>query len=230
MSSVEKPMEEFVDAVAGVEQGEAKLTDHSYDGIQEYDNPMPGWWVWLFVGTVIFSILYLLYFESGMPGRTIQDEYDAASAASFEAKFKDIGELSGDRATLVQYMNDKDWLAVGRVTYKANCVSCHGPNGGGGIGPNLTDDNWKNVKNIEDIATVISNGAANGAMPAWQNRLSHPNFIVLTAAYIASLRGSNPSDAIPKVDGSVIPPWPEPTAAPETADESTPAEDSTPAE
>lgn len=229
MSSVEKPIEEVVDAVAGVDQDEAKLTDHSYDGIQEYDNPMPGWWVWLFVGTVVFSMLYLLYFESGMPGRTIQDEYDAASAASFEQKFSEIGQLTGDRATLVKYMNDKKWLAVGRVTYKTNCVSCHGANGEGGIGPNLTDDNWKNVKNVEDIASVISNGAANGAMPSWKNRLSHPNFIVLTAAYIASLRGSNPANS-KAPEGNVIPAWPEPTASPDAAEESNPAEDSAPAE
>jgi cytochrome c oxidase cbb3-type subunit 3 len=89
----------------------------------------------------------------------------------------------------------------------------------------LTDDHWKNVKRIEDIATVIQNGAANGAMPAWKTRLGHVNRVVLTAAYVASLRGQYAPGK--KVEGEVIPPWqsaPEATAADDpTAEPATPA-------
>jgi cytochrome c oxidase cbb3-type subunit 3 len=80
------------------------------------------------------------------------------------------------------------------------------------VGPNLTDDNWKNVTKLEDIAKVIEVGAANGSMPAWRNRLSHVNLIVLTSAYVASLRGTNPAN--PKApEGNPIPPWPTGTPA-----------------
>lgn len=214
----------IADAVAG-DDAQDILTDHSYDGIQEFDNPMPGWWVWLFVGTVVYSALYLLYFESGMPGRSIQDEYDAVKAQAFAAKFEEIGDLSPNRETLVKYMNDPEWVDVGKVTFKTNCISCHGTDGEGGIGPNLTDESWKNVKNIEDIATVISRGAANGAMPAWENRLSHPNFIVLTAAYVASLRGKG-SGGGKAAEGSPIPAWPKPSATSEQEPVSDPQDSS----
>ncbi len=198
---VEQPAEQLVDPQ------EELLTDHSYDGIQEYDNPLPGWWTWLFIGSFFFSIFYVVYFHMGATGRTIQDQYDQQAARIFELRFAEIGELKLDEATIVQYMNDPKWLSVGKVIYKTNCVSCHGPEGGGLVGPNLTDDHWKNVRKIEDIATVIQDGAANGAMPAWRNRLSHVNQIVLSAAYVASLRGNGATGKSP--EGDLIPPWPE---------------------
>ena len=74
------------------------------------------------------------------------------------------------------------------MTYQANCATCHGAGGGGLVGPNLTDDYWKHVRSVEGIARVLENGAGNGAMPAWKNRFSHTNQLVLTAAYVASLR------------------------------------------
>ena len=79
--------------------------------------------------------------------------------------------------------------------------------GGGLVGPNLCDEEYKNVKDIADILTVLQNGASAGAMPAWKNRLS-TNELVLAASYVASLRGTNPPE--PKApEGRVIPPWPE---------------------
>lgn len=182
-------------------------TGHVYDGIQEYDNPLPGWWTWLFALSFVFSIFYGIFFHMGTPGRTIHDDYDRHSAQIFELRFAELGELTPDRATLVKYMNDPKWVNVGKVVFKTNCVSCHGADGQGVVGPNLTDDHWKSVVNIEDIARVISEGAANGAMPAWRNRMSHINQVVLTAAYVASLRGSNPAGG--KVaEGNPIPAWP----------------------
>ncbi len=191
------------------DSNEPKLTDHSYDGIQEYDNPMPGWWVWLFVATVLYSGVYWLYFETGVPDRSIFDEYNSHQTMVMTKRFGKLGELKPDAQTILLYSSDpkeKEWLAVGRTTYVTNCASCHGIDGGGGIGPNLTDDHWKGVRNIEDIANVIKNGANNGAMPAWGTRFNHPNVLVLTSAYIASLRGTTPSN--PKApEGTVIGPW-----------------------
>lgn len=184
------------------------LTDHSYDGIQEYDNPLPGWWKFLFWLFIVFAPLYLFYFHFGVEGRSVQGQYEQHMASIFELRFEEIGELQPDRETIVKYMKEDKWLSVGRVVYKTNCVSCHGADGGGLVGPNLTDDHWKNVAKVEDIAKVISEGAANGAMPAWKNRLSHQNQIVLTAAYVASLRGTTPA-AGKAQEGNLIKPWEE---------------------
>ncbi len=182
------------------------LLDHNYDGIQEYDNPLPGWWSGLFVGTIVFSALYLLYHHSGVEGRSVYDDYEREKAEVFEKRFAELGELTPDKETILKYMNDPKWLAVGESVFKANCVSCHADGGLGNVGPNLTDDYWKNVQSVEDIAKVIANGAAGGAMPAWKNRLSHPNQIVLTAAYVASLRGKGGGGGKPP-EGRKIPPW-----------------------
>ena len=187
-------------------QDEANLTGHTYDGIREYDNPLPGWWKFLFWVSILFSPFYYFYFHAGAEGRTILDQYNAHMASVFELRFSKIGELEANRETILRFMNDEpEWLAVGEVVYKTNCVSCHGSRGEGKVGPNLTDDHWKNVRNVEDIARVIENGAANGSMPAWKNRLSHQNQIVLTAAYIAAMRDS-PVDGRPP-EGNVIEPW-----------------------
>jgi cytochrome c oxidase cbb3-type subunit III len=184
----------------------AELTDHEYDGIREYDNPLPGWWSLIFFLSTVFAIGYGVHYHLGGEGESVEDEYGAEAAAVFELRFAELGELQPDRATLLAYMNDPQWLAVGQAVFKANCVSCHGADAQGDIGPNLTDDSWKNVDHIEDIARVIADGAGNGSMPAWRTRLSHVNQIVLTAAYIASLRGSNPAGGRDP-EGDAIPAW-----------------------
>ena len=148
---------------------EVPTTGHIWDGIQEYDNPLPGWWKFLFWVSIIFSPFYLFYFHAGNADRSIHGQYEAQMASIFEVRFKEIGNLEPDRATILNYMNKPDWLAVGKVVYKTNCVSCHGPTGAGLVGPNLTDDYWKNVRNIEDIASVIAKGAADAYL---QNILS----------------------------------------------------------
>lgn len=189
-------------------ESENALTGHSYDGIQEYDNPLPGWWKFLLWFFFLTAPLYYLYMHAGVEGRSIYDQYNNHMARVFEKRFSEIGELSANRETLLKYMNDEPkWLAVGKVVYQTNCVSCHGADGGGLVGPNLTDEHWKHVRTIEGIASVIENGAANGAMPAWKNRLTHPNQVVLTAAYVASLRKKPVAGKAP--EGNEIPAWEE---------------------
>ena len=123
--------------------------------------------------------------------------------------------MSLTRESVVKYLYDESWLKVGKAVFKTNCVSCHARDGGGLVGPNLTDEEYKNVKDIGDILNVIQNGANGGAMPAWKNRLS-PNEMVLVSSYAASLRGTTPAE--PKApEGRPIPAWPEPPAEEEAS-------------
>ena len=201
-----------------------RLIDHEYDGIREYDNPCPFWWHLVFIGTVLFSVLYYVFFQIGPLGWTTVDAHQSAVARDLKLRFATIGELTADEATLLEYMNKADWLSVGQATFERECKSCHAADGSGLIGVNLTDDHYKNVKQLTDVADVIAQGAAVGAMPAFGQRM-HPNDVVLVAAYVASLRGQNlpgPRGA----EGEVIPPWPdapaEPAAAEEPSDEEAP--------
>ena len=185
-----------------------QLSDHSYDGIQEYDNPLPGWWVWLFIATIIFSVGY--FYVSITTGKL--DPIVSYTDAQLMAQ-KSAGVLNHDAATLMMLSKDPDTLGAGSGIFQTNCVSCHGRDASGVTGPNLTDNNYINVKKIDDIYDVVSKGRNNGAMPPWSMRLG-PNEMVQVSAYVASLRGQNKPGLPPQ--GVVIPPF-SATPAPATA-------------
>lgn len=195
------------------EQVRDHLMDHEYDGIQEFDNPTPGWWYMIFWACVFFSIFYYVFFTFSPASWTNADWYNSTVAANLRLQFAEIGTLTPDEPTLLKYMNDEKWLTVGKTVYVTQCQSCHAAEGKGLVGPAFTDNYYKNVKTITDIAKVVAEGANNGAMPPWGKRL-HPNELVLVSSYVASLRAKQEPGM--RIDGDVeIPPWPAaPAAAP----------------
>jgi cytochrome c oxidase cbb3-type subunit 3 len=185
-----------------------QLLDHQYDGIQEYDNPCPGWWHAIFWVTVLFSACYFLFFHVGDTGWTVADAWNAEQSEEMRKRFSGMGELKNDTATILKYKDDEKWMIYARSVFLTNCQSCHGPDASGVIGPNLTDNYYRNIVKITDIANVIQNGAANGQMPTWKGKL-HPNEIVLMAAYVAGLRGKNlTGKPLEAGKDKEIPPWP----------------------
>lgn len=202
-------------------ENESHLTGHEYDGIQEFDNPTPGWWTGIFVLTVILCIPYVLMYHAGPWGWDVYEQHSKDVAADLRRQFGEIGDLAADEATLLRFMADEKWLPVGQVVFRTNCVQCHGPDGAGmaGGGVNLTDDHFKNVKQLQDVARVIADGANNGAMPAWRTRL-HPNEVVLAACYVANMRGKHLPGRI--AEGEVIPPWPKAAASQPAAPKAAP--------
>jgi cytochrome c oxidase cbb3-type subunit 3 len=184
-----------------------RLLDHEYDGIQEYDNPTPSWWHLIFIGSIIFSFFYFAFYQWSPLAPDMYERHAASEARVLKAQFAEIGQLEPDQATILEMMGEEKWMTVAASIFQGNCVSCHGANGQGIVGPNLTDDSYKNVTQITDIYSVIADGAANGAMPAWKNRL-HPNEMVLLASYVATLRGNNAPGRGP--EGERIDPWPAP--------------------
>ena len=184
------------------------FADHSYDGIQEYDNPLPAWWKWLFALSILYAPFYVMYFHNGVAGRSLEDQYNSAQNENTKKQYAEIGTLGADEATIAKFLHEPKWVGVGESIYKANCVSCHGTDGSGNVGPNLCDENFKHIKNLTDIHKVIADGVAGGAMPGWSKRLQHPNDIVLVSVYVASLRGTKQPGEGKSPDGSPIPPWP----------------------
>ncbi len=183
----------------------ASLLDHEYDGIREYDNPTPGWWHLIFMGSVVFSVFYGVFFHWSPIAWTPRDVLVKAQNDEIRRQFAGV-TFASDQKTMLDLMNDAKWRDFGSSVFKANCVSCHGADAQGVVGPNLTDNFWKNVKTMEDVPRVVADGAANGAMPAWKGRL-HANEVVLVASYVASLRGKNLPSAR-AAEGVEIPPWP----------------------
>lgn len=184
------------------------LTGHNYDGIQEYDNPTPGWWNWIFFLSFVYAIIYFVYYHIGV-GEGIHEQYKAEFAANIQLQFASMGELKPDEPTLLANMGMSDRMAFAERVFAANCIACHAADGSGMIGPNLTDDLYRNVKVVTDIIKIVAEGAGNGAMPPWKAKL-HPNEVVLVSAYVASMRGKNLTSKFPAIlpPGDKIAPWP----------------------
>lgn len=185
------------------------MQGHDVDGICEYDNPMPGWWTSIFWGSIVFSVLYAGYYMIGV-GPGVSQSYEDELSAFFQEQAEKLGDLQPTPATLLQLGNDPKMMQAAQGLFKTNCVVCHGADGGGGTGPNLRDDAYLNVKRVEDIYTVITNGVVPKGMPAWEKRFGQAQRVLL-AAYVAHLRGQQPAGG-KEPQGNVIPAWADPSA------------------
>ena len=180
---------------------------HVYDGIEEYDNPLPGWWTLLFQLSVVFAFCYLFINLARPEWVETELEYQAAVEAENARQFKEIGNLEPDQATIMAFLNDPEkqrFLSVGEAIFRTNCISCHGRKGEGGSGPNMTDESFLLVKTVTDIPQTVIKGSVSAGMPAWGNRLS-TNEVVLVSAYVASLRGLDLPGK--EAQGEAIPAW-----------------------
>ena len=166
-----------------------RLLDHDYDGIREYDNPMPRWWVWIFWGTIVFSLVYAFEPTRSLrgPGRIADYEKTMADAA----KRFPTGGGAVSASALLALRNDPGALALGKTTFTTNCSPCHRPDAGGLIGPNLTDDYWLHGGTLPEIRKTINDGVLEKGMPNW-GRMLKPEQVNAVAVYVASLHGSNP--------------------------------------
>ncbi|MEM7629126.1 MAG: cbb3-type cytochrome c oxidase N-terminal domain-containing protein [Planctomycetota bacterium] len=184
------------------------LTDHNYDGIQEYDNPTPGWWWLVFGGSIAFAVLYVMVYHFSPFVPSILDQYASAEQRALQVQFAELNDVPMGEAKILTIMSEESWLEQGRAVYlSAACATCHGEDGQGLVGPNLTDGHYKNLTSLMGFVEVIRDGAANGAMPAQRNLLNE-NEIAVVSAYVASLRGQN-LDGPRGEEGEPIAPWPE---------------------
>ncbi len=169
------------------------LTDHDYDGIKEYDNPLPTWWLAIFQLTIIFGFLYFIHYQFG-GGPTLTQELDVAMKSIEKAAAQHAPAETETENMLTTAMKDPKALELGATVFTAKCASCHGPQLGGLIGPNLTDNFWLHGKGTRlDIVKVIRKGVPEKGMPPWESLLSKEEVYGLTA-YIISKKGSNPAN------------------------------------
>jgi len=171
------------------------LLDHDYDGIKELDNDLPPWWKYLFIGTLIWGFAYLFNYHI-LDGSTqemeLKQEIAEAKIALEEYKKTAPDLMNVDNVTL---LTDASELAKGKAIYEVNCVACHKADGGGQIGPNLTDEHWILGGGIKEVFHTISEGGRDGkGMVAWKTNLK-PTEMQQVASYVLSLQGTNPPDA-----------------------------------
>ena len=171
------------------------VLDHNYDGIRELDNNLPTWWVYGFYATIIFAVVYMARYHV-FDGPTQEEEYrrEVAAAQAAIEEYRRTAKGLVDASTVVM-LTDANDLKAGRNLYESSCAVCHRADGGGGIGPNLTDNYWILGGTINNIYEVISEGGRPGkGMIAWKNDL-RPLEIAQVSSYILTLVGTNPPDA-----------------------------------
>ena len=179
--------------VAPVESDKDVLLDHDYDGIKELDNNLPPWWKYGFYLTIITSIVYLSSYHVTHSSKSSQEEYEAeiaqaeASVNAYRAKMA----MNVDE-TNAQFLTDADKIASGKAQFVKNCVVCHGPEGQGLVGPNLTDKHWFYGNKAGDLFKIVKNGTNKG-MKAWKDELS-PVDIQNVISFIHTLQGTHPAN------------------------------------
>ncbi len=176
-------------------------TDHNYDGIIELDNSLPPWWVYMFYGTIIFAITYMIYFTY-FDGPTQQMEYDTEVAQAIQKKnefLKKTAALVDETSVLI--LTDATALAKGKSGYITKCAACHGMNGEGLVGPNLTDDYWIHGGSIKDIFKTIKYGWPEKGMISWESQIT-PMEIQQISSFIITIKGTNPAN--PKAPQGII--------------------------
>ncbi|HRO47574.1 MAG TPA: cbb3-type cytochrome c oxidase N-terminal domain-containing protein [Agriterribacter sp.] len=176
-----------------VEQEADIALDHEYDGIRELDNRLPPWWLYGFYATIIFGVIYLWRYHVSYSAPLSKEEFEIAVKKADEevkAYLVQKGE-SVDENTVTVSVDPAD-LAEGKKIYTAACVACHKDDGGGMVGPNLTDDYWLHGGDISSVFKTIKYGI--NAMPQWQTSYSNKQ-IAQVSSYVMSLHGTNPPGA-----------------------------------
>jgi cytochrome c oxidase cbb3-type subunit 3 len=167
------------------------LFDHDFDGIQELDNRIPPWFSTLFLGTALFAGIYLLTYHVFRSAPLMEEEYQQEVAdADLHRRILLAAEGVIDEATLAM-LNDPEALKRGGDNFQRYCVSCHGAQGQGVVGPNLTDAYWIHGGGVKDVYRTIKQGVPAKGMISWQLVFS-PKQIQEMASFILSLQGTNP--------------------------------------
>lgn len=164
--------------------------NHNFDGISELDNRIPPWFNYLFLGTVVWGMIYLVNYHI-LGGKLMADEYqDQIAQAAIERRIILANEGSIDENAIIA-LKDEASLTAGHDNFQKYCITCHGKDGGGIVGPNLTDQYWIHGGTAKDVYATIKNGVAAKGMISWQLVFT-PKQIQQIASYVLSLQGTTP--------------------------------------
>ena len=180
---------EYMVAATPIEKEDEILLEDDYDGIKELDNRIPPWFNYLFYATILFGVIYMLNYYVFKTGNLQYQEYAAEMQAAEMHKAAMVSGGSMITIENVKRLTDVSSLNAGKEIFKANCTPCHGTDGGGIIGPNLTDDYWIHGGGIKNIFTTIDKGVLSKGMPNWGNKFDSKQVEEL-ASYVMSLHGT----------------------------------------
>lgn len=181
-----------INDAAPLEEEDAILLDHDYDGIKELDNNLPPWWKYGFYFTIVFGIGYMLHFHVFKTGNLQIAEYnEEMEKAKIELEEYRLLAANNVDESNVEILTDETELQKGSEIFRQYCISCHGNAGEGNVGPNLTDEYWLHGGDIKNIFKVIKEGVPQKGMISWKQQLN-PKQIQEVASFIKTLQGTNP--------------------------------------
>lgn len=183
-------------AAVPIEKERDLLLDHNYDGIQELDNSLPPWWKYGFYLTIIVGIIYIYRFHVSGDGLSQQEEYAAEMQKGEEDKAAYLAQAGNNvDENTVTLLSDPASVGEGKELFAKNCIACHLADGGGSVGPNLTDEYWIHGGGIKDVFKTIKYGWQEKGMKSWKDDFS-PKQIQELASFVHTLKGTKP--AVPK--------------------------------
>lgn len=167
-------------------------SDEEYDGILELDNPQPRWFQLIFFGSFLFAVGYWFWFHAGGSGVSEQESYQR-DYAEYRARRAAIELAEGaavSEEALALLTHDANVMTQAREVFARTCASCHGPDGRGGVGPNLTDDFQLHGQSRSDLYTTVKNGVPAQGMIPW-GPLLPPAELTAVAAFVGTMRHTN---------------------------------------
>jgi cytochrome c oxidase cbb3-type subunit 3 len=172
---------------------EDQLLESYYDGIEEYDNDLPRWWLWLFYITIIIAPIYVGYYHFG-PGLQPSEELAVDMKELEEIRSQYAAKMQGGapmtEESLLALVSDLSRVERGAKVYAEKCMVCHGTKGEGLVGPNLTDAQWIHGGKVTEIKTVIEVGVPAKGMLAWKELLPADQ-ISDVLSFVWSIRNTN---------------------------------------
>jgi cytochrome c oxidase cbb3-type subunit 3 len=173
------------------------VMDHEFDGIQEFDNRLPNWWLWLMWGSMVFALFYWIFFHTLGVGTLPRERFAMEMQVAQEAQLARALEAGIDNEFFVMMSQTEDKVAEGREVFVKHCVACHLDDGRGSVGPNMTDNYWVHGCEPMQMLETINIGVAAKGMPAWQNQLG-PTRVNAVMAYLLTIRNDNVAGKAPE--------------------------------
>jgi len=173
------------------------VMDHEFDGIQEFDNRLPNWWLWLMWGSMVFALLYWIFFHTLDVGVLPRERFETEMQIAQEAQLARALAAGIDNEFFVMMSRTEDKVAEGREIFVKHCVACHLDQGQGSVGPNLTDGYWIHGCEPMQMLKTINEGVAAKGMPAWQNQLG-PTRVHAVLSYILTIKDDDVAGKAPE--------------------------------
>lgn len=194
----------FFTKAAPIEKEADIMLDHDYDGIKELNNALPPWWKYGFYITIFVAIFYILKFEVWHTGMNPTEEYNTEMAVAKLEIDQYLATMKENVDENSVVMLDAPGIQAGKTLFTKTCVACHTESGGGGVGPNLTDNYSIHGASIQDIFKTIKYGYPDKGMQSWQSNFS-PVEMQQLSSYIKSLSNTNvPNGKAPQGDLIVV--------------------------